>query len=650
MDSFRDLLESLKDTLIVPLTWTQVVIALTVFAGAVWGWIKLFVETGIKERVKAEFDRSLASHKDDLDREKQKAVKTFSLFSEKKYDINAQIYVALRSAYQNVNAFVLGGRSPINTILYSSAELDEFLIASGAKLDTRKSLIQLHEIDPEIASIEINRDLLKFEREKLSTDLAATLDLTYTNELFLARPVVGLCDEIIELLRTAISIMLGSQSGDRVRSALKEVPVVLAKMVSEMRSDLLGVSIEHNEDLTVRRSNPLPPVFHGLPESIPISDIAENNTRTKQLTSYRLQPDEFRKSAEDRERLTRSRLDAANVTLEKNPSNEEARKVRLGALMTLGRLDLAEKDIEFLLEQEPTNLEATFALAECHLRRNRQFDALQKIGEYLQRREDDARAYILRGTALMSINRSAAIADLQKAISLEPESALAHARLGENLWREKRITEAAVETAHALSLRPDDPVAQFVRLELLAEQHVWAAIAELSEELLLVLPNNPRVISLIGRALNLLERFDQTIVFANRFLGDDKRELSITVRSNALAVRAAARFGLKEYKKSVADADGAIDGAPPERPTFIGLYGDAHFAIGLYGDAHFAKIQSLAALQCWDEAIVAAKAAYRALEPGTYESAQVLKILEHAFKNIDGSEKVEKTTGKESAT
>jgi hypothetical protein len=90
----------------------------------------------------------------------------------------------------------------------------------------------------------------------------------------------------------------------------------------------------------------------------------------------------------------------------------------------------------------------------------------------------------------------------------------------------------------------------------------------------------------------------------------------------------------------VIDADGAIDGAPPERPAFIGLYGDAHFA----------KVQSLAALQCWDGAIVAAKAAYRALEPGTYESAQVLKILEHAFKNIDGSEKLEKTTGKESVT
>jgi hypothetical protein len=66
-----------------PLTWSGLLIVLTAFAAAVWGWIKLFFEASIKEGVKSEFDLILENHKAALDEAKQNAIKTFGLFSEK---------------------------------------------------------------------------------------------------------------------------------------------------------------------------------------------------------------------------------------------------------------------------------------------------------------------------------------------------------------------------------------------------------------------------------------------------------------------------------------------------------------------------------------------------------------------------------------
>jgi tetratricopeptide (TPR) repeat protein len=617
----------LHDILVAQLTWGQLFAALTIVVGVIWGWVQLWVSTRIKEKVKHDFSEELESLKANLDREKQQALKTFGLFSEKKYELNAQVYTALRTAYHSVNTSILGLHRPTSTKFFSSTELDDYLASIGADLQTRKPLIKLHEIDPDIASAHISRLVPSFEREKLSTDLAGALDLTYTNELFLARPVVGLCDDIIELLRTATSIPMSPLLGDRARAALDQVPVVLARLVSEMRKDLLGTANDEDTGIVIRKSSPIPPMFHGLPESVPISDIANSNALRQQLTSHRIPLDQFRKSVRAEQQSLRSRLDAVHSALERNPDDQEARLTRARLLLSLGNLDAAERDINILLEKGSKNPDVTFALSDCLLRRNRHLDALAKINEYIEQRSDDVKGYLHRGTIFRFINRNAAEEDLRKALELDPKNVWARARLGELMWLERKANEAEAAIAHALSLRPDNPLAQLIRLELLADSHTWQPIPELSEELLAVLPNNPRVITLVGRAFNVLERFAEAESFANQFADDEKLERKGAVRCAALAVRAAARCGLKEYELSVMDADAAIAGAPSPSPVF----GDS------YGDAHIAKMQALEALENWYATIVAAKAAYWALKPNTYESARVLEALQRVVeKTQDG--------------
>jgi tetratricopeptide (TPR) repeat protein len=610
---------------------------LTAFAAAVWGWIKLFVETTIKERVELEFDQKLELHKADLDREKQKAIKTFGLFSEKKYEINTKIYTTLRTAYQSVNTITRGMRSPIDTTLFSNLELDQFLTSAGIDLQFRKSLIHLHVIDPDIASIEINRRLPMFEREKVSHELETASDLTYTNEIFLARPVVALCDETIELLRSALSTVIAQEPRNRSGEVLAQVPAALARMVSQMRADLLGVPVEEDEPVVVRKSSPLSPMMHGMPETVPISILTDSQDLAKQLDSVHLSPEKFRRSRENQARAAEGRLAAATEALSENPRARGPRLEKIHYLLVRGTLEPAEKEVRSLLEDEPANLDAVLMLSDCLLRTCRPVEALKEINDYLAQRDDNAAAYVMRGTAYSFFNRKAAEEDLRRAISLDPDNGHAHAVLGDILWREKRVAEAVAEIVRALTLQPENSVAQLARLEIFAEWHLWLRIADLLDEVLLVHAGNPKVICLVGRALNLVKRFSDAVIFANRFVENGtQRRLPAAAQSAAFGIRSAARFGLEEYEGAILDADRAIGMTFPESFRFGGLH-DA---------AHLAKVQSLEALQRWDETVLAAKAAYRSVRTGTYESARVIEILKRAFNNsqsakasdpIDGS-------------
>lgn len=619
-----------------PIDWPQLLVVLAAFAAAVWAWIKLFVETAIKERIKSSFDHELEKHKTALDREKQMAIKTFGLFADKKYDTNAQVYTTLRTAYHTINTLALGGRSPIDTTLFNADEVDQFLASAGAELQDRKPLVQLHEIDRQIAAAEINRARLWLERKKASTELATASDTTYTNEIFLARAVVMISDEIIESLRMVFAIISAAQPDQRERNkeTLERVPMMLARMVSEMRADLLGVGVELQDPPIVRKSSPVPPLYHGIPDSVPISRLTDVPDLAGQLNSVHLNTDTFQKATEDRTRAAERRLAEADKALVANPADRTARLSKTQSLLALGKPADAEKEARNLLATDLEDLDATLLLSECLLHMGRLFEALPQLDKYLDQRKDNASAFMMRGSAVMFFNWQAPEEDFRSAVALAPNSATAHAWLGEMLHRQKRSTEAVKEIVQALQLQPENSIAQLSRLDILAQLGHWAVIVGLSDELLLVFPDNTKVIRWIGCAYNYLGRFSDAVAFANRFLGDSAgNAISPGIRTAAFAIRAAARFGLKEYEAAVSDADRAVGSTTQQSGHFF----ESH------ADAYFTRAEALEALKRWDEAVLAAKAAYPCMPFNGHESARVVEILKNAFQQAQSASGLDET-------
>jgi tetratricopeptide (TPR) repeat protein len=578
-----------------PITWPSLVTVLVAFLVALWGIAKLFFQTAIKEGVKSEFDRRLESHKVALDLQKQQVLKDFGLFADKRHEVNTAVYSALRSAYRSVNR-THGLHQEVGTELFTAVELDEFLNSLGASLDLRKSLVQLNQVSPEVGTREVNRAMVSLRIDEAEREVIAARELTYSNELFLARPVIEACDEAIALLGTALG-------RNESKTALGGVPRVLARVKARMRTDLLGEPEEEDKSLLIREEDPNPPRFFTYPKSIPMAEFSKFEESIGRLVARGFTT---LQSAHGADLAARGSALEMLKTSERSSSAEpmsfKARFEHAKALLELGHIQKAVEEAEQLLRQEPENLDAVLLLAESLILRSRipSPDAersIQLIDQYIARRPNDPKGLYVRGLALLLTGFPADAAEnLRQALALDPSYVRARATLAEVYRRLGEINKAIEEADLTLSAAPRILSAQLTRIELLANLNRWDFVLRVSEQVFKLDPTNPRATRLTGTALNKLGNPAEAAKFADRFRPDS------AARTAALAVRARARFNLKEYDAALRDAEEALsrDATDP--------------------DAHLARAQSLAALERWDDAVKAATEAYRFLSAHSYES------------------------------
>jgi tetratricopeptide (TPR) repeat protein len=130
-------------------------------------------------------------------------------------------------------------------------------------------------------------------------------------------------------------------------------------------------------------------------------------------------------------------------------------------------------------------------------------------------RGDSAEAYLLRGTLELSAhNRDSARADLEKAVTLNPRLAGAHARLGELLLAEGESERAHDAFVQELALNPDEFTSNLNLGMLAKEDQDYTQARRHLEHALKTHPNDPGVryqIAAVDLAIGNLEQARQTL-------------------------------------------------------------------------------------------------------------------------------------------
>lgn len=599
-------------------------VALAAVAAAL-GLFKLLLHESIKEGVKAQFDKQLEAHKSELDLQKQRLLKDFGLFAEKRHTVNTEVYVALRAASASVESAIRGGGGVVATEEFNSVEFDDFLTSAGLDLDQRKPLLQIHDIAPEIAKAEFYSTFLAFRLAQANRTLVDAIAMTEKNEFCLSHPVVTACDELIALLTDALSSTLGVSASEPwppapCSTALDAIPNAVAQINISMRSDLLGedaIGADGHRRPARPSQDPRGPMFSRAPRWITIGP-----DRLAHLASYELpQKGSPLEAAQSASRKAAQQTVEAGVGIGRNSGtvNQNQACLIARAYLSLGQADKAVEILDAINARGSDDVQEVLLVAEALVDLRQSGEAGALLEGHWSRLQENAQARFLRG--VINVNHPLdirdSLGDFDAAIALDPGNNKARMIRAEVYRRLGQIARAIDDLDLVFPEVATNIQAQLTRIELLAESHRWPAVIKVSEQLLKLKPDNARAISLRGKALRMLGKPAEVLEFVSRF------KTKGAAQSAALGIQALARVDLKDYEGALVDADSALQGEWPN------------------SDAFMARARALAGLGKWDEATVAAKDAYQRTDVRTNERTAVLGILRDAYRAKHAQERIE---------
>jgi tetratricopeptide (TPR) repeat protein len=179
----------------------------------------------------------------------------------------------------------------------------------------------------------------------------------------------------------------------------------------------------------------------------------------------------------------------------------------------------AEQLYRAVLASNPEHFDSLHAVGVLSLDRNAPHEALAPLEKAVSLQPQSAEAHNDLGMALATLDRPGeAIAHFEKAIALKPDFAAAHNNLGNALKAERRLGEAIRHFKEAIALRPDYPLAEFNLAGALAKQERHDDAVEHYRKALAARPDWIAALCGLGFSLHINDQTEQGLACYERVL------------------------------------------------------------------------------------------------------------------------------------
>lgn len=214
----------------------------------------------------------------------------------------------------------------------------------------------------------------------------------------------------------------------------------------------------------------------------------------------------------------------------------------------------AERLCRLMLDAKADYFDALTLLGIIAAQTQRMQEAAELFGRAVTANPDDALAHLKRGNALEELKRlDEALASYEQAIKLKPEFAEAHGNRGNALKELKRPDEALASYGQAIKLKPDYAEACSNRGTVLQElKRLDEALASYQQAIKLE-PGQPDTYYNLGTALQELKRLDEAVASYERAI-ELKPGYAVAFNNRGNALRELGRLdeALASFERAIA--------------------------------------------------------------------------------------------------
>lgn len=245
------------------------------------------------------------------------------------------------------------------------------------------------------------------------------------------------------------------------------------------------------------------------------------------------------------------------------------------AYMAKGSVEWAQSAAAEALQAQPDYAPAVIVLARLELGDGKVDSALAQLDGVLSRDPGNEAAGLLKGEILLNAKRdpAGAVASYRAVGAANPRSVGALAAVIETLFLQNQEAAARVEFEKLKKLSPQHPSTLYYQAQFAFADKDYKTTREITDRMLAVLPNNPRVLTLAGAAEFSMQRY----TLAEGLLGKAVKSAPGLALPRQLLAQTYLRIG--QADQAVAALQPLVDSAQADTASLT-LAGEAYLRAG----------------------------------------------------------------------
>ncbi len=479
-------------------------------------------------------------------------------------------------------------------------------------------------------------------------DEATSLKAEANNPTKLAK-VIELCEQAIKAGLDSDNLQLAKQilsdsALQRAKMVLQQLPRVAnnAQSVQRLRTQALR-DVEKAIE-----SNPKSPEAHMLNarlQALPGGDADKAIESIDKAIGLLNDKPKEKSAAYILRAAIQPELDDKLADLQKaiqaDPSNTEAWQARVVILMGTQKFEEAYKDVERLLERDQSNSFALTAAFESLLQLKRFDDIVRILTPRIEAAPDNGALYRMRGQAYLLKSDSdeasgeKALADLDKAVELDPRDAQAMLIRGEYYFDKGEVDNANKNVNEALSIEPGLVRGVLMRSMIAAREKRYTDAINDMELIVRANPNNDQIVMQLASYYQLDNRPRLAISALNELIKKN------ALNWRALRMRGDARLSISEHAEAIRDYQKAITAIQREESKSPG---DEEDEIGLLNN--LAWVLATSTNDEVRDGKRSVELGLKACEKSEYKQAHILSTLAAGYAEIGNFEEAMKWSTK----